>query len=91
MPALANCNGLFASDDSSCGHGKFNREIPMLVLSRKLEAPDDVSVLRDELLKRPPSRKITRPEEDLRDKPDCWNSPDTINRWEVSELMGMVQ
>jgi carbon storage regulator len=59
-----------------------------------IEAPDDVSVLRDELLKRPTARTIaTLPrEEDLRDKPDCWNSPVAVNRWEDTELlMGKVQ
>lgn len=54
-----------------------------------VEAPDDVCVLRDELLKRPTSRRIASlpPEEDLRDKPDCWNSPFSVNRLEARELL----
>ena len=46
-------------------------------------------VLRDELLKRPTSRRIdSLPlEEDLRDKPDCWNSPVAVNRLEARELL----
>jgi carbon storage regulator len=52
-----------------------------------IEAPEDVCILRHELLNRSSSSKATCPhEEDLLQKPDCWN----CSEWEPEVLMAQA-